>query len=90
MFNSNLIINPTFAALLSLVIPGLGQLAVGYEKRGLYFLVPYAFFWLGQKFFENDFLILSFMFLIILIVLSFYAAYDAYKLVKQDEKIRKI
>lgn len=83
MFNSNLSINPTFAVLLSLIIPGLGQLAVGYEKRGLFFLFPYFFLWLGIKAFENDYIILSFLLAIIMIILSFYAAYDAYKLSKE-------
>ncbi len=82
MSNPNLLFNPTFAALLSLGIPGLGQLVVGYEKRGLYFLFPFAFLWLGIKLFENYFVILSFLLAIIVIILSIYAAYDTYNLTK--------
>lgn len=67
-------------ALISLGIPGIGYLLLGYEKKGFYFLGAYAFLWLGIKLLEKDFLIISVLFLIIVIIISVYAAYDTYKL----------
>ncbi|ADZ09624.1 hypothetical protein Metbo_1384 [Methanobacterium lacus] len=76
--------NPIFLALISLAIPGVGYLLLGYEKKGLYFLFSYAFLWLGYKLLENDFLIVSFLFLIIVIIISIYAAYDTYQLAENN------
>lgn len=72
--------NPVFLAIISLAIPGIGYLLLGYEKKGLYFLFAYAFLWLGIKLLENNFVIISLLLLVIVIILSIYAAYDTYKL----------
>jgi len=82
MLNSKLLVNPIFVALLSFAIPGLGQLVLGHEKRGLYFLVSYVFLWIGKTLFPNTFSI-YFLFLISLTLLAIYAAYDTYKLAKK-------
>ena len=65
--------NPILAAILSFIIPGLGQAIVGDVKKGVIFfviaivLLIIAFFTVG-------------MLGIILLVFQIYAAYDAYKM----------
>jgi TM2 domain-containing membrane protein YozV len=70
-------VNPIVAAILSLIIPGLGQIIARETKRGLIFLVVLVILcalYLGM----NMNIILS----VLIIVLSIYSAYDAYQIAK--------
>ena len=65
--------NPILAAILSFIIPGLGQAYAGDIKKGLIFLVVAIV--LGIIAFFTGFLTS-----IIILIFAIYAAYDAYKL----------
>ncbi|MBQ7927316.1 MAG: hypothetical protein IJ287_01025 [Methanobrevibacter sp.] len=65
--------NPILAAILSFIIPGLGQAYAGDIKKGLIFLVVAIV--LGIIAFFTGFLTS-----IISLIFAIYAAYDAYKL----------
>jgi len=58
-------------------------LLLGYEKTGLYFIGAYAFLGLGIKLLENYVLIISYLLIIVVIVMSIYAAHDTYNLAQE-------
>jgi TM2 domain-containing membrane protein YozV len=66
-------VNPIIAAILSFIIPGLGQIVIGDTKKGLIFLVAAIILYVLVS------LVTSFLGIVSL-VLSIYAAYDAYQL----------
>lgn len=65
--------NPILAAILSFLIPGLGQIYAGDMQKGLIFIVIWVVL-LIVGFFT------AFLTTIINLIFSIYAAYDAYKL----------
>jgi hypothetical protein len=69
------------AVLLSLLIPGLGQLTAGDERKGLHFVCIYALLCLLKLVSGAISVILSLLFLIIMLCFVIYAAYDAYKMI---------
>jgi TM2 domain-containing membrane protein YozV len=66
-------VNPIIAAILSFIIPGLGQIIAGETKKGLIFLVVAIVLGLLVG-------AISSMLGIISLVFAIYAAYDAYQL----------
>ena len=76
-----MLVAPPIATLFSFFIPGLGQLMVGYEKRGLYFICCYVFLFIVNIICDEIFF-LSCMFSVITLMFAVYAAYDTYKLGK--------
>lgn len=71
--------NPILAAILSFLVPGLGQAYAGDVKRGIYvFLVAIAFILIVLLFFKEWF------YYLVDILISIYVAYDAYDLVKNQ------
>ena len=69
--------NAILAAILSFFIPGLGQAYAGDIKRGIFvFLVAMIFLVAIYLFFKDA------IYYIVDILISIYAAYDAYDLVK--------
>lgn len=66
-------VNPIVAAILSFILPGLGQIIAGETKKGVIFIVIAIVLWA---------LLLPTVFIsgIILLIFAIYAAYDAYKL----------
>ena len=69
--------NPILAAIISFLIPGIGQMYAGDIKRGAIFLVIAIVILLIRNF-ANP--IIGIAFLIIGIIFMIYSAYDAYKL----------
>ena len=69
--------NPILAAIISFIIPGIGQMYAGDIKRGLIFLVIAIILFLIRNF-ANPFI--GLIFVVITIIYNIYAAYDAYKL----------
>ena len=69
-------VNPILAAVLSFIIPGLGQFLGGDTKNGIIFFVA----WIIVDVFEYNFLSSQTLVIIVSIILSIYAAYHAYKL----------
>lgn len=69
--------NAILAAILSFFIPGLGQVYAGDIKRGVYiFLVAAIFVIVISLFFQEA------IYYIVDFLISIYAAYDAYDLIK--------
>ena len=66
-------VNPIIAAILSFIIPGLGQIISCETKKGLIFLVAAIILYMLISIVGSIVGILS-------LVLSIYAAYDAYQL----------
>lgn len=66
-------VNPIIAAILSFIIPGLGQIIAGETKKGLIFLVVAIVLGLLVGAISSMIGIISFIF-------ALYAAYDAYQL----------
>ncbi len=69
-------VNAILAAVLSFIIPGLGQLLAGDTKNGIIFLVA----WFIIDIIEYNILSSHTLVIIVSIILSIYAAYHAYKL----------
>ena len=65
--------NPILAAILSFLIPGLGQIYAGDMQKGLIFIVILIVLMIAAFF-------TGFLTSIINLIFSIYAAYDAYKL----------
>lgn len=65
--------NPILAAILSFIIPGLGQIYAGDMKKGLIFLVVWIILFIVA-------FLTAFLTSIISLIFAIYAAYDAYKL----------
>lgn len=65
--------NGIVAAVLSFIIPGLGQLFAGDVKRGLIFLVIYLVLAVASFF-------TGFILSILTLIFRIYAAYDAYQM----------
>ena len=75
--------NKYLAAILSFIIPGIGQAYAGNFKKGIaYFLVAFVALGIIGTFFVNS--ILNSFYYIINILISIYAAYDAYLMVKEN------
>ena len=73
--------NKYLAAILSFFIPGVGQAYAGDIKKGIiYFLVAFVALWIVGSFFVDS--ILDSFYYIIDILISVYAAYDAYLMAK--------
>ena len=70
----NKMVNPIIAAILSFIIPGLGQIVAGETKKGLIFLVVAII--LGLLVTMVQFIV------IVSLIFAIYAAYDAYQLTK--------
>jgi len=68
-------VNPIIAAILSLIIPGLGQIVAGETKKGIIFVIIAIILWALASTVTSFIGIISFLFAI-------YAAYDAYQLAK--------
>lgn len=66
-------VNPIIAAIVSFIIPGIGQIISGETKRGLIFLAAEIIMFLILFTVGDIAIILS-------LVLSIYAAYDAYQI----------
>jgi TM2 domain-containing membrane protein YozV len=66
-------VNPIIAAILSFIIPGLGQIIAGETKKGLIFLVVAIVLGIIVG-------AISSMIGIISLIFALYAAYDAYQL----------
>lgn len=66
-------VNPIVAAILSFILPGLGQILAGETKKGVIFIVIAIVLW---ALIIPTALLSSF----ISLIFSIYAAYDAYKL----------
>jgi TM2 domain-containing membrane protein YozV len=66
-------VNPIIAAIISFIIPGLGQIIAGESKKGIILLiiaiVLYALFFVAGSLIS-----------ILSLILSIYAAYDAYQI----------
>jgi len=71
-------VNPIIAAILSFIIPGLGQIIAGETKKGLIFLVVAIVLGLLVGTISSMIGIISFIF-------ALYAAYDAYQLASAAE-----
>ncbi|KAF5086821.1 hypothetical protein [Methanobacterium aggregans] len=71
-------VNPIIAAILSFIIPGLGQIIAGETKKGLIFLVVAIVLGLLVGAISSMIGIISFLF-------ALYAAYDAYQLTSAAE-----
>ncbi|WP_424356621.1 hypothetical protein [Methanocella sp. MCL-LM] len=86
--------NPIVSAIVSLIIPGVGQIINGQMKKGIIFLVGYIVFWIViffLAFFGTFFLAiitaplggiggcLCCMGYVLPLLVNLYAAYDAYK-----------
>lgn len=69
-------VNPILAAILSFIIPGLGQIIAGETKRGLIFLVAAIVLGIitGMIVFAG----------ILSLALAIYAAYDAYQIASAE------
>lgn len=78
--------NKYLAAILSFFIPGLGQAYAGNIKKGIvYFLVAFvALGIIGGVFVDN---VLNSFYYIIDILISIYASYDAYLMVKKQNRL---
>jgi TM2 domain-containing membrane protein YozV len=66
-------VNPIIAAVLSFIIPGVGQIVDGKTKRGLIFLAAEIIMYVLLFTVGSIAIILS-------LILSIYSAYDAYQL----------
>lgn len=71
-------VNPIIAAILSFIIPGLGQIIAGETKKGLIFLVVAIVLGIIVG-------AISSMIGIISLIFALYAAYDAYQLASAAE-----
>lgn len=71
-------VNPIIVAILSFIIPGLGQIIAGETKKGLIFLVVAIVLGLLVGAISSMIGIISFIF-------ALYAAYDAYQLASAAE-----
>ena len=67
-------VNPIIAAILSFIIPGLGQIIAGETKKGIIFVVVAIILVVLSA--------LSIFISIIYFIYAIYAAYDAYQLAK--------
>ena len=68
-------LSPVLAAVISCIIPGLGQIMLGKTKRGIYFLIAAVLTWTFTVLTGGLLCCLS-------LVVSGWAAYDAYKIAK--------
>ncbi len=71
-------VNAILAAILSFIIPGLGQIIAGETMKGLIFLAIAIILGVLYSFVSSFIGIISFLFAV-------YAAYDAYQLAKATE-----
>jgi TM2 domain-containing membrane protein YozV len=76
--------NKYLAAVLSFIIPGLGQAYAGNVKKGIIYFLVASVAWgiVGSVFVDN---VLNSFYFIINILIDIYAAYDAYLMVKESE-----
>jgi TM2 domain-containing membrane protein YozV len=76
--------NKYLAAVLSFIIPGLGQAYAGNIKKGIIYFLVASVAWgiVGSVFVDN---VLNSFYFIINILIDIYAAYDAYLMVKESE-----
>lgn len=70
-------VNAIVAALMSLIIPGTGQIIVGRLKRGIIFLAIEIILYILFLTVNSSIVAVSFLF-------GIYAAYDAYKIANTD------
>jgi TM2 domain-containing membrane protein YozV len=70
-------VNAILAAIMSLIIPGSGQIAAGKFKKGIIFLVIEVILFVIFTTVNSSIIIISILF-------GIYAAYDAYKGAKSD------
>ncbi|MGA9140934.1 MAG: hypothetical protein WBZ29_11965 [Methanocella sp.] len=79
--------NPLVSAIVSLIIPGVGQIINGQTKKGIILLVIWIVLWIaiGIAYFVGSLLTLGYGFccclpvFLVPFLLNLYAAYDAYK-----------
>lgn len=76
--------NKYLAAVLSFIIPGLGQAYAGNVKKGIIYFLVASVAWgiVGSVFVDN---VLNSFYFIINILIDIYAAYDAYLMVKESK-----
>ena len=70
--------NPILAAILSLIIPGLGQVIAGSDKKGTIFFAIFIIFIIILLFMHH-----SIIFDIITFLFMLFAAFDAYDVAKR-------
>lgn len=77
--------NKYLAAVLSFIIPGLGQAYAGNIKKGIIYFLVASVAWgiVGSVFVDNN--VLNSFYYIINILISIYVGYDAYLMVKESE-----
>lgn len=76
-------VNAIVAALMSLIIPGTGQIVSGEVKKGILFLAIEVVLYILFLTVSPSIVIISFLFAI-------YAAYDAYKGAKSDTHVAAV
>jgi TM2 domain-containing membrane protein YozV len=67
---------PLLSAVLSFVVPGLGQIYNGQAKKGIILLAGYLLMWIASFFLM--FVLIGFCLMLVPIVIWLYAMYDAY------------
>lgn len=76
-------VNQIVAAVLSFIIPGLGQITAGETKKGLIFLVILIILYAITFYYNFG---LKVLFEALIVLFGLYAAYDAYQITRPEQK----